>query len=177
MPHVPNLNVVDNLWIYGEPRSGKSFEARRRFPDFYSKGYHKWWDMYQGESTIIIDDWELPIVSSGGRTTHEPLAHLLKIWADAYEFPAEVKGGAIRIRPQHVVVTSNYTIDDVFGYDAQMCAAIHGRFSELHWTAAMRVAVPGPRPESPSPTSRQADAPAESQGDVHVTAADSEDDH
>lgn len=38
----------------------------------------------------------------------------MKIWADKYAFPCEIKNGADLIRPKIIVVTSNYSIRDIF---------------------------------------------------------------
>lgn len=47
----------------------------------------------------------------------DKLAHLYKIWADSYALTGEVKGGTIPLNYKRLVVTSNYSINDVFGYD------------------------------------------------------------
>lgn len=154
MAKAPDLQDLDNVWLWGEPGCGKSFEARRRYPSAYPKAYNKWWDGYQGEDTIVLDDFE-----KGDEGRGHPLGHHLKIWADKYEFIGESKGGAMRIRPRRLIITSNYSIDDVFpwGLDPSLNLAIKRRFREEHWTLADRVLLEepvagplaGPAPEEP----------------------------
>jgi len=113
-----DLPELENYWICGPPGCGKSRGARERFPGAYFKLCNKWWDGYQGEETVIIDDWELD---------HKVLGHHLKIWGDRYSFLAETKGGAIHIRPKRIVITSNYCLENCFE-DTMMAQAILRRF-------------------------------------------------
>lgn len=67
---------------------------------------NKWWDGYRGQDVVILDDIT---------PDHACLCYHLLIWSDHYSFNAEVKGGSVNIRPRIIIVTSNYTIEEVFG--------------------------------------------------------------
>lgn len=122
MPKVNDALDVTGTWLWGEAGAGKSRLARQRHPDFYNKLINKWWDGYKGEDAVIIDDWD---------PNHDVLGHHLKIWSDRYAFLAEVKGGAMNIRPNHIVVTSQYPPEECFK-DQRTVAAIRRRFKVEH---------------------------------------------
>lgn len=108
-----------NLWVWGPPGTGKS----RRFQELesvFSKPPNKWWDGYDGEHTVLIEDVE---------PMHFRLGWYFKIWADRYPFNAEFKGFSHKIRPQRIAITSNFKPEDVF--DGQVLAAIKRRFQVI----------------------------------------------
>jgi len=115
--HPKPLEETDNEWIWGEPGIGKSYTARKENPIYYDKMFNKWWDGYQGEPCVLLDDFDLE---------HKIFGHHLKRWADKYTFPAEVKNHVEVIRPAKIVVTSNYHPNEI--WEGQMLAAIERRF-------------------------------------------------
>lgn len=93
-----------NEWHVGPTGTGKSRHVRTTWPDAFIKSNDVWWDGYNGEETVIIE--EMGPRQIGG--------HHLKIWSDHYHFKAAVKGSQISIRPKRVIITSNYDIQECF---------------------------------------------------------------
>lgn len=94
-----------HLWFYGGTGTGKSRTAREAFPEAYMKMCNKWWDGYNRHQVIIIEDFD---------KNHSVLCHHLKIWGDRYPFLGEHKGGTTKIRPNLVIVTSNFRPEDIW---------------------------------------------------------------
>lgn len=107
------------LWIVGPPGIGKSYWVRQNFSPLFNKMHNKWWDTYQGEPYVLIDDYD---------SSSKMNIHAMKLWADEYHFQAETKGASVHIRPRAIIVTSNYHPYDVFGQDPILLAAIERRF-------------------------------------------------
>lgn len=115
---------MENIWVYGATRVGKSYWARHSADGLavYPKEKTKWWCGYKGEPVVVIDDVQPEHADF--------LAGALKIWADTYPFMAENKGGGSLIRPQRIIVTSNYRLDEVFFRPGDR-EPLHARFLEL----------------------------------------------
>lgn len=108
---------VRGWWIYGPPGTGKSHIARQFSDSLFCKDQNKWWDGYDGELNVLLDDLD-----------SNTLGHLLKIWADKYACKGETKGGTIYLRHHRFIVTSNYSPEELWPEDVAMCDAISRRF-------------------------------------------------
>lgn len=112
-------------WYYGKTRTGKTHAAIHEFPQAYRKcAANKWWDSYDGQENVIIDDFD---------KTHAWQGYHLKIWADKYAFQAEVKGGAHYVRPKKICVTSNWSPSEIWGDTPQVLEPLLQRFHVVHF--------------------------------------------
>jgi len=115
-------STVTGLWIHGSTGTGKTHSVVTQHPDRYIKPLNKWWDGYQGEDVVHIDE------ISPEHTKW--IAPYLKKWADKWPFDAEVKGGAKQLRPKLIVVTSNYTLEEM-GFNENDYPALQRRFRQV----------------------------------------------
>lgn len=122
-PETLDWKEPPNVWLFGSAGCGKTSTAYgmcERPP--YDKLLNKWWDDYDMEDDVLIDD----LHPDGAKyiVTH------LKRWADRYPFRAEVKGATIYIRPLRIIVTTQYTMLELFP-NQQDIDAIERRFTQI----------------------------------------------
>jgi len=116
------LTTACGLWIVGDTGTGKTHSVATQHPNRYIKPLNKWWDGYQGEDVVHLDE-----IAPSHTSWITPY---LKKWADKWPFDAEVKGGALQLRPKLIVVTSNYTLNEM-GFDVHDAPAIARRFRQV----------------------------------------------
>lgn len=120
-PNPQPLENMDHLWIYGETGTGKSHSVATKYPQRYIKNLNKWWDGYTDQEVVHIDEID---------PSHQFLSSFIKKWADKWPFNAEVKGSSKQLRPPKVIVTSNYSIDEM-NFPPADAPAIKRRFREI----------------------------------------------
>jgi len=111
------------LWWYGSTGSGKSREAAERFPDAYWKmGSSRWWDGYDGQSEVIVDDYRRDLCTFG---------ELLRI-LDRYPLLIEYKGGTCQFLAKTIVITTPRSPRDTWtGRTDEDLAQLERRIDEV----------------------------------------------
>ena len=89
------------IWIWGPTDTGKSTQVP---VDVFDKGSNKWWDGYQDQPVVLLDD-PLPIWNGA-------CMGWLKQWIQEKPFNAEIKGGGAVVRilswlPRFVLLTTS----------------------------------------------------------------------
>lgn len=111
------------FWLWGPAGCGKSTEAYKD-EQIYDKSLNKWWDGYQGEENVVMDDVD---------ETHACLLSHFKRWADPlFNHPGEIKGGQVVLNYKKLTVTSNHSIDEIWP-DVKHSGPLHRRFQSRHF--------------------------------------------
>jgi len=101
----PINRPVEVQWLYGPGGTGKTRRADDENPDAFwvpiPQGESVWFDGYNGEKTIVIDDFSIG-------------ASLFKRVCDRYPLRVPTKGGHVAALWTKVVVTSNYRPEEIY---------------------------------------------------------------
>ena len=113
-----------NFWIWGPTGIGKSTKARTYGQPVYNKGINRWWDGYNHEPVVVMDD--MPPVKADILVDH------LKRWLDRFPFPAEIKTSHMMLSPNDfkLIITSNYSPEQCF--KEPDLSAIRRRLTVIH---------------------------------------------
>jgi len=112
-PRLNNLPDVCGIWITGPTGSGKShyvdvtYNTEEHPGALFLKAQDKWWTQWDQKlhKWAWIDDFAL-------ESKH--LGKDLKLWADKYPFAADQKYAGTSIRPEMIIVTSNYRPTEIW---------------------------------------------------------------
>jgi len=98
VPHV--------FFLWGDTGVGKSRWAYDRDPGAYWKPPASlWWDFYDGERTVVLDDL---------RDTDVSLSTLLR-WLDRYPLLLPVKGAHTQFLAREIIITTNVPLEKWYG--------------------------------------------------------------
>lgn len=94
------------LVLFGPPKKGKSAFWNICYPDAYIKPHGIWWDGYDNQETVVIDDFY-------GWLPYSFMLQLL----DRYPLLVEVKGGMRTFNSKRIIITSNKAPSLWYGLD------------------------------------------------------------
>lgn len=98
------FEVPENFWFVGDIGTGKTYTAYKEYAPLFLKGCTKYWDNYNNEETVLIDDFCQP---------NRHLVDYLRLWSSPSPFLAEMKNKpAIWIRPKRIIITSRFEPSD-----------------------------------------------------------------
>ena len=117
-------DVFCGVWIKGRVNMGKTYlvEQFAADEDCFFKSQTHWWDHYSNQPYVVIDEM--------APANAKKLTVDLKLWTGKLPFTAETKGGSKVIRPEAIVVTSNWSINEIWSDETDR-AALHKRFIEI----------------------------------------------
>lgn len=93
------------IWLHGATGTGKSRMANTMYPDAYTKAdASKWWDGYDGQEAVIMDDY---------RDNWMSFNELLTL-IDRYERRVEFKGGSRQFLATTIVITCHVHPKDLY---------------------------------------------------------------
>lgn len=125
MKRQPDLNDVCGIWYHGDAGVGKTRLVTQKYPNAYLKRMNKWFDGYQNEEVIVLDDL--------GKD-HSFMGYELKKLADRYCYMVEIKNDSRYIRPKQVVVTSQFKIERIWEFEKETKDALLRRFKQIEVT-------------------------------------------
>lgn len=86
------------FWLWGGTGVGKTRQATETHKTFYIKDGSKWWDHYDNEDAIVIDDFD---------AQYWPFRDLLRL-LDRYPYQGQTKGGYVNINSPNIYITCEF---------------------------------------------------------------------
>lgn len=90
-------NFKTEVYLFiGPTGTGKSSWIAEHYPDAYWKSQDQWWDNYQDQETVVLDEFYGWL----------PFSFMLRL-LDRYPMQVQVKGGFVNFAPKRIFITSN----------------------------------------------------------------------
>ncbi len=90
------INPINFIWISGGTGVGKTKLAFERYPNLFRPLTYKWWEGYDGHTTVLIDDFRKDFCKF----------HELITLTDIYPFRVQTKGGSRQVQFDTIIFTS-----------------------------------------------------------------------
>lgn len=123
----PRDYKTEVLWFWGPTGTGKSktaFDLASEESGYYVKDpLNKWWDGYEQQHTVIIDDY---------RRDFSTFAQLLRLF-DRYPMTVEAKGSTTQFSSQRIIVTTPKSPKDTWeGRSDEEIGQLLRRITRVH---------------------------------------------
>lgn len=119
----PRQHTTEGVYIWGPPGTGKTTWAIAAHPGAYWKTSDMWWQDYDGEETVIFDEW---------LCAHHKLTEMNQL-VSHNPHKVQSKGGSVEFVAKKVIIISNIPLYDAYPNCPQMAReAFLGRFKVYH---------------------------------------------
>lgn len=108
------------IWRWGSAGVGKSFRPMKDHKSVYIKDGTQWWDGYEQQQAIIIDDFD----------GHWPFRDLLRL-LDRYPYQGQYKGGYVKINSPFIYITCEFPPEHVYATSPNELAQVTRRLNKV----------------------------------------------
>lgn len=106
------------IWYYGATGTGKTRSAVEKSSSHYIKDHTQWWDGYEQQDVIIIDDFD-------GKWPYRDFLRLL----DRYKYQGQMKGTYIPINSKFIIITCEFHPNHI--YHGSQYAQVRRRIDQI----------------------------------------------
>lgn len=99
------IQPINVVWCWGQSGTGKTRWVYESFDDVFKPVSFKWWEGYDGQITVLIDDFRRDFCKF-----HELISPL----TDIYPFRVETKGGSRQVQFKNIIFTCPYHWREVY---------------------------------------------------------------
>lgn len=108
------------FWFWGTSGTGKTAKAIKAHKTYYIKDGSQWWDGYEQQEAIIIDDYH-------GRWEFRDFLRLL----DENKYQGQVKGGYVKINSPFIYITCEFPPKHYYGDSENELEQVTSRIDEI----------------------------------------------